>query len=481
MKKTSWIICMVLVTSLIPLSAQEPPFSGPVELKIFEDFYNLEKVVSVSVKVGNTYEIENRVVTVYLAPQEYCQYQGQEYKEYFCNIFVSIAISDTDGNISEEFQSYLNLEISKQRLFWDHAGYDRADRAGQDFGEDDPLVVEDDYIEVTLSLLHLTPSDYSCGNCETDATTYITFIDIIRFNLLIDYTQSQKDILERYGDAWEYIPKAKEFFEKGEFEEAKDEFQKAKDYFDQIGDTEMSDEMQDEINKCSAYEAATDNLKEGEDMFLDAKSTNDYQEAIDKYEEAKMYFQRAKTEFERAGDEGKSDDCEDLINQCDDEIDNLRGVGTLREKLIYIVIAIGVIAGAGIVMRQLGKGRGKSPEKAAKKGISLRVQNAETGEETTITVERTDKVGKVRQLAATRLGMIPSALLHNGKVCPPDQTVEECGLRDGTAVQVVPRGMEMERPRDERAEKLERLEQRYREGKVSKELYESLKRKLEND
>ena len=490
MKKIWLILCIFL---LVPVYGQDLPFSEITELKTYEDHYTVEKTIQVYVKDDHSYKTENRIVTVNIAPQEFAYSQGQDIKDYFCHILVTITITKADGETSQEFLSYLNFDSSKRQLFWDHAGFSRADRAGQSFSEDRALKVTDPYLEVTLSLMQLTLSPYSCSDCQTDADSYIIFIDLIRFRLDIMYTQSQLDAieemqedLEKYGDAQEYVAAARQYFEQGDFEKAKSEFQKAKDVFDEIGDTENSDEMQEQINKCTSYQAAADNLKEGTRLFQEAANTSDYQEAIDTFEEARSYFQRAKIEFDGVEDTSKSDECESWIDRCDDEIENLKGVGTLRERLVYIILAIVVVASAGVIMKQLGKGRGKGkPSAPAARGMSLKAVNAQTRQETTIQVQPTDRIGKVRQVAATNLGIVPSALIFNGKVCPPDWTVEDCGLHDNAVVTIVPKGAEETKPyegrRDDRAEKLRKLELRYKEGRISQELYENLKRKLESE
>ncbi len=516
MKKIGLIVCIFL---LAPVFAQGIPFSETTELKTYEDHYDLEKVVPIYIKEGSTYKTENRVVAVNIAPQDYCIYQGQELKDYYCDILVSVTIATTDKKISQEFVSYLNFDVNRQSLFWDHAGKPRADNAGELFGQNTPLVVKDQYLVATLNVTHLTLSSYSCGSCETDASSLIPFIDVFRLRVDITYTQSQLDIVEqaqkdteKYEDAQTYITTAQQYFQQGEFGKAQDEFQKAKDLFDEMGDQEKSSDMQEWIDKCIGYEAATENFKEGMKAFEEAATINAYQTAIDTYENAKSYFKKAKTEFDRVEDKSKSDECQTWIDRCDDEIENLKGVGTLREKLIYVVVIIAVVAGGGFLLKQLGKGKGSGEaakgmteaagtRRAPVAGMTLRARDAETGIEVSITVDAHDKIGKVRQLAATKLGMVPSALLYNGKVCAPDWTVAECRLRDGDLVEVVPQGMEPKvEPRlkpqrevyereelerkigaESRTEKLEKLEQMYREGKIPKELYESLKRKLENE
>lgn len=476
-------ICVLIILVLLPVSvyAQGIPFSETVELKTFEDHYTIEKVISVYVKEGQSYTQQNRVVSVNIAPQDYLTYQGAEMKDYFVDILVSVVIATEDGKVSKDFVSYLNFEPSSGRLFWDHAGNARADRAGETMGQNAPLVVEDEALKITLTLLQMTPSEYLCSGCQTDASSYLGFIDLIRWKVDIVYTQSQLDILAYYGDATQYVTSAQAYFGQGEFEKAKEEFENAKNAFDDMGDTTNSAEMQEWIDKCVSYQAATDNFKEGMKAFEEAATISAYQSAIDKYEEAKAYFTRAKTEFDLAEDKTKSDECQAWIDKCDDEIENLQGVGTLRGRLIYIIIGVVVIGAAGMLLKQVGKGKGK-PEAPRPKGMTLRVQNAVTGQEVSVQVEATDKIGKVRQLAATSLGIVPSALLHNGKVCSPDRSVGECGLRNGDVVEVVPQTPQTPQKAEKTetyADKLERIEQLYREGKITKDLYENLKRNLE--
>jgi tetratricopeptide (TPR) repeat protein len=474
------------------LEGAELPFSETVELKNVEDHYDLEAfIIPIFIKEDHTYKTDSRVVTVSIAPQDHCLYQNNEYKEYFCDILVKIVISTADGETVTDFQSYLNFDMEERQLFWDHAGFSRADHAGQTLDEDNDLTIKDQYVEITLALTHLTLSTYSCGDCETDASSFINFMDTLRFRLDITYTQSQQDAQEDMGDtheesldAQQYIVNAQQYFQEGEFEKAREQYEEAKTIFDSIGDDENAQDMQEWIDKCLAYDSATENFTEGTQLFEEASRTNDYQEAMNKYEQARSYFQRAKTEFERAEDDTQSDLCDTWIDRCDDEIDNLKGVGTLRGRLIYIIIAIVVVAGAGLLIKSLGKG--KSKKKGAVKdttpkgvkGITLTVRNTETGQTTTIQVTPTDKIGKVRQIAATNLGIVPADLVYEGAPCPPASTVQECGLTAGSTVDITPVGKEPT-AKPEIQEKLERLEQRYREGKISKELYESLKKKLQ--
>ena len=493
MKKEYVLICVGILLSFSTVQGSDLPFSETVELQNVEDHYDLEAfIVPIYIKEDHTYKTDTRVLTISIAPQDYCLYQNTEYKEYFCDILVKILINTSDGDTVTDFESYLNFDIKNQELFWDHAGYSRADRAGQVLDEDTSLTVKDDYVEVSLALTHLTPSAYNCADCKTDAESYINFLDTLRFRLDITYTQSQLDAIEdmqdtlsESQDAQQYIMQAQEYFQQQEFEKAREQYQEAKNIFEDIGDDENAQDMQEWIDKCLAYHSATENFTEGTQLFEEASRTNDYQEAMDKYEQARSYFQRAKTEFTRAEDDTQSDVCDTWIDRCNDEIDNLQGVGTLRSRLIYIILAIVVVAGAGILIKSLGKGRdkgkksGTTQKTTAVKGLTLTVRNTASGQTTMIQVAPTDKIGKVRQIAATNLGIVPADLTYKGVPCPPASTVEECGLTSGSTVDLIPGGQE---PSPEKAaqEKLEKLEQRYREGKISQELYESLKKKLQN-
>jgi tetratricopeptide (TPR) repeat protein len=485
-----WIllVCVSVLVLSGPVYGEEIPFSEPIDIKVYEDHYDLQKSVTIYIKENSTYTTETRIVTVSIAPQDYCYYQGEPLKEFFCDIMVSIAISTADEETTKEFLSYLNFDAEEQTLFWDNAEYGNADHAGDSFGEDDSLTIKDEHIEVTLALMQFMPSEYLCGSCETDAAGYISFIDTIRFLVTIGYTQAQKDVIEdmqddaeRGQDAQEYIITAQQYFQQQEYQKAQQEYQNAKDIFDEIGDTENSEDMLEWINKCAAYDKAAENFKDGTDLFEEAATTSDYKEAINLYEDAKSYFQRAKTEFDRAEDTTQSDQCDTWINRCDDEIDNLKDVGVLRGRLIYILVGIAVIGAIAVVVKQLSTE--KAPKQKGKPmGITLRARNTETNQEVSLDVQPTDKMGKVQQTAATKLGLIPSGVFHKGRPCPPDQTVAECGLANGSVVDIVPRSES--KPRESPAqtnnqEKLARLEQQYREGKITKELYENLKRKLE--
>ncbi len=445
-----WII-LILV---LPLSGNELPLSESVEIKTYNDQYNQVFLLPVLIKKGTTYEIEDRMVHLHIGPQKFRAYQEKnrihEDKDYFLKVFVSVVLTDAEENVSEEFESYLNFEYcedSEGRLFWDHAGEERADRAGRTFDQDHPLTVEDAYLEVTVNVTGFASSLYSCipgydlyCNSDSDCLFYMDFLTL---QIVVDYASAQEEINSLFEDASEHAGFAAALYERGEFEKARDEYQDAKAIYDQLGDVERSDDVQEQINTCISYIDGFEYFSDGMRTFEKAKGTGDYQEAMQEYEEAQSYFETAQAEFDEADDTAQYDECQLWIDRCTDEIDNLKEVGTLRTRLIIIIVVIAVLVGGGLVIKQIGKRKAEGEE-----GFPLQVQNAETGEVATIRVSEFNKIGKVRQLAGTKLGIVPSEMLFREKACPPDRTVEECGLREGAVAVIVPLGKKA-KPRPE--------------------------------
>lgn len=420
------------------------PFSEPVELIKYDDQYTQVLPLPILVKKGSTYEIEDRMVQIRIGPQKYRAYQkgGQIYgeKDYFQKVLVSIVLGDED-NPSREFKSYLNFEYcpgDEGRLFWDHAGEDEIDNAGKTFDQDHPLTVNDTYIKVTVKVVGFSHSLYPCTPgydlyCESDSDC-LYYIDILTLLVTVEYTPGQKELQSSFEDAKEHVESGNEYSMAGEFEKAKEEYEKAKALYDQAGDTEKGDDIQEQIDFCNSYITGQEKLDEGIKLFKEAADTEDYKKAIEKYKKARSYFEEAQKEFDAVEDTALSDRCEDHINNCDDEIENLESVGALRTRLLYIIVVIVVIAVVGIGYNWLKKGK---PQKE-KGTLMLTVENAETGETAVVRVSLYDKIGKVRQKAGTRLKIVPYEFVYHEKVCPPDHTVEECGLTEGDTVKIVP-------------------------------------------
>lgn len=455
MKNVVLLIILVLAVAFpgLDYSCAEDllPLPESVELKKYDDHYMEGFPLPVLVKKDSTYELEDRMVQIQIRPQKYRVYQkgGQMYgeKDYFLKVLVSIVLGDED-NPSEEFKSYLNFEGcpgEKGRLFWDKAGEDAADNAGRTFDQDHPLIVHDAYIKVEVEVTGFSSSLYPCTlgydlYCESDSDC-LYYMDTLALLVTVAYTPGQKELQSSFEDAKEYVQSANEYTAAGEFEKAKEEYEKAKAIYEEESDIEKVDDIKEQIDFCDSYITGQEQFDEGMKLFKEAIDTEDYKEAIKKYENARSYFEMAKKEFDDVEDTAFSDMCQDQIDTCDDEIENLESVGALRNRLLYIIVVIIVIAGAGIGYNWLKKG---NPQKG--KGIKLFVENTETGETAVIDVSPFDKIGKVRQKAGTKLGIVPYELVYQGEACPPHQTVEECGLTEDGVVHIVPTKPKPEEP-----------------------------------
>lgn len=437
-------LVLISILQILALQAQGSrlPFSQTIRIEDYDDGYAQAFTFPTYVQEGSSWRSEDRMVRVTVSPGEYMLWEEKgavyEDKNYFFEVMVSIALSDSRGKVSKEFKSYLNCELVKcdpvsweGRLFWDHAGENRADLAGKTFDSASPLIVTDPYFQVTLHLIDLKKSIYYCDTtdpaffyCASDADCFV-FIDTLTLRLTIDYSSTQKKILE----ASQHEDSANAFFEAGDYAKAKDEYKLAASLYSQVGAQPKSAMIQKQIDLC-------DWMSEGLRLLQEASETEDYKEAIEKYEEARSYFENAKTELEGIGSP-QSSECQKLIDKCNEEISNLEGIGRLRNRLMYLVLAIFAVIGGSGILRHLRKKKALGME--LKQELTLTILDTKTGRKIEIGATPSDKIGKIRQLAATKLEMVPSALLYNGEICPPDKTVEECGLKSGALLEVIPK------------------------------------------
>ncbi len=449
------IIFLGIILVLFPsITGNSILFSETIEFKSVDDQYNQILTYPVWIKKGSTYESENRSIHIIIGPRHFRAYYDEdgsfkEEKDYFFEVLVSVMLNAQES--SKDFESYLNHTLKdcdnyawKGNLFWDHAGESRADKAGTPFTPGTPLVVTDEYFEVTLSVLDVRTSNYYCTNndqyfldCKSDAECFI-FLDSLTLNLSIQYSSDQLSVVSSFETASQHTESAKQFAEAGEFEKAKAEYEKAKAIYDDMGDELKSQSVQAYIDDCDSYITGQKDLEDGMELFQEAADEEDYNKAIEKYEEARSYFEEAQSTFE-AVDSPHVNECKTWIDRCNDEISNLEEVGSLRTRLVYIIVAIAGVAGIGLLIKQVGKGRKKGKPPTEK--VTLTVRCAETGKTATIAVRKSDRIGKVRQLAGTNLGIVPLALLYQGKECPPDKTVEECGLKNESSVIITVKGV----------------------------------------
>lgn len=463
------IMFLGIILMLFPsITGESLLFSETIEFKSVDDQYNQILTYPVWVKKGSTYESEDRSIHIIIGPRHFVACYGEdgsygEEKDYFFEVLVSVMLNAQES--FKDFESYLNHTLKdcdnyawKGHLFWDHAGETRADKAGTPFMPGTPLVVTDEYFEVTLRVLDVRTSNYYCTNndqncldCRSDAECFI-FLDSLTLSLSIQYSSDQLNVVSSFDTASQHIESGRQFAETGEFEKAKAEYEKAKAIYDDIGDELKSQSVQAHIDDCDSYITGQKDFTDGMQLFQEAGDEDDYDKAIEKYEEARSHFEEAQSTFE-AVDSPQADECGTWIDRCDDEISNLEEVGTLRTRLVYIIVAIAGAAGAGLLIKQVGRGKGKKEKgKPPTEKVTLTVQCAETGKTATITVGKSDRIGKVRQLAGTRLGIVPLALLYKGKACPPDKTVEECGLKNKSSVTITVKGVS-QKEKDKKKEK----------------------------
>ncbi len=368
MKRGAFVLGGLLLVFAIRVQSSGLPFSQAIKIEDYDDYYAQAFTFPIYVQEGSSWRSEDRMIRVAISPRErmvWEDWEGKyENKNYFFKVMISITLSDSKGIVSKDFKSYLNCEFAihdpktwKGRLFWDHAGEDRADLAGKTFDSASPLTVTDRYFDVTLHLIDFKKSDYSCDtrtlsdskgivskdfNCVSDADCLV-LIDTLTLRLTIDYSSTQK----RIHTASQHEESANAFFQAGDYAKAKDEYKLAASIYSQVGAEPKSIMIRKQIDVC-------DWMSEGLRLLQEASDTEDYKEAIEKYKEARSYFEKARTELEGIG-AAQSSECQILIDKCNDEINNLEGIGRLRNRLIYLILAIFAVIGASRILRYLGK------------------------------------------------------------------------------------------------------------------------------
>ena len=415
--KLGVILIVLLLSVSIPVTAQtELPLLETIEMENCSDQYKADVVVPIYVLKGSTYELENRTIHIEIGPQEELTwYEG------FIKVLITIVITDSNGKITADFKSYLNCDLencdtSSQAayLFWDHAGEERADKAGELFTDRMPLIVADDFCEVTIELVSFLPVWFLVSSFwrefKSDSQCILP-LNGLTLEVEIDYSRIQKDLVESFQKASEYVTAGDAFFQEGEldearshyekakalydqvndevqsskmeekilqidylkasfyvdeaekyfseeeYEKAEEEYEKAKIIYDQLSDTEQSYKIQERIALCMSYASAVETLEKGIKSFEEAQTK--YGQRLDAFEETKLYFEKAKQEFDVLGDSQKSSECTTWMNRCDEEMSKLTTVGGVEVespgfswygKLAIIVLIAGVLV-VTIVLR----------------------------------------------------------------------------------------------------------------------------------
>ncbi|MBU7016735.1 MAG: SHOCT domain-containing protein [Theionarchaea archaeon] len=428
--KLEVILLVLLLCVAIPVTAQtELPLSETVEMENCSDQYKTDVAVPIYVLKGSTYELENRTVHIEIGPQEELTwYEG------FIKVLIIIVITDSNGKITADFESYLNCDLencdtSSQAayLFWDHAGEERADKAGELFTDRIPLIVADDSCEVTVELVSFLPVWFLVSSFwrefESDSQCLLP-LNGLTLEVEIDYSRTQEDLVESFQKASEYVTagdafsqegeldEARSYYEKAkalydqvndevqsnhmkerilqidylkaslhvdeaekyfceeEYEKAREEYEKAKIIYDQLVDTEESGRIQERIALCISYVSAVEMLDESIRLFEEAQTK--YGQRWDAFEEAKLYFEKAKQEFDVLGDSQKSSECTTWINRCDEEMSKLTTVKEVEVehpglswygKLAIIVLIAGVLVIAIVLKRGLAEKVSEVPKR----------------------------------------------------------------------------------------------------------------------
>lgn len=415
--KKGIVVFFGLLLCLVPTAAQpELPFSETVEIKNFDDQYSLDLILPVYVKKESTYEIEERMVQIRIGPKDYAR-RSVGNKDYFLKVLVSVTLSDMKGSVSEDFESYLNCELENcdeafrtEQLFWDHAGEERADRAGEPFEENLPLVVRDKYVEVTVRLVsYLAPPNiHSCDSqseyCDSDVEC-VLYLWGMTLQVTVGYSSAQASYQSLFEEASDYISRGDGFCEAGEFENAVNEYEKAQAVYDELGDTLRSNALQEQIDqisleKAEAYKAAgdafleagefdkamveyekaeeiyattgdeenLDSIKELIEMcrlyqeaeealqgsiqtFEEAETAENKWRALAIYRKARSRFADARVMFDQLEDSEKLEECNNWINRCDIKIERI-AVAEISESTISLVwyVALAIVIGVGMVV-----------------------------------------------------------------------------------------------------------------------------------
>ncbi len=387
MKKMMMLFGVMLLISTV--SGSNVPFSETVSIQSIEDQYTLEYTIPVYVNRGSTYEIEDRMIYILIGPQICISWRDS-----FLTVQVSIDITDS-AKTTADFHSYLSCNLEncdvtamEGNLYWDHAGQERADLAGELFTEDSPLVVSDGYCKVAVLPKNFLTDEYPSSvfiisafvpDYESDLECPIPLIGLT-LEIIIDYSEDQascvkrfeeasahhtsadnyfqegdldealseyeeaKSIYDQLGDmvrsnavqeqietvkllkASEYMARGDQFFAEGKFDNALMEYEKAKEIYDAIGDREQSSTVENIIEKCQYYRTATEDLKKGIELFRKAEGAEYERKMIEGYEEAKSYFEEAQTKFGQVEDSEKAAECTTWINRCTTELEKLQEV-----------------------------------------------------------------------------------------------------------------------------------------------------------
>ncbi|MGC1120558.1 MAG: hypothetical protein WBA22_05645 [Candidatus Methanofastidiosia archaeon] len=408
------IVCGVLILTVMT-SQNEVPFTETVSLNEPPDQYSSEVVTAVYLKKGTTYEREDHIVRIDINPQLWDSgFDGRSYKDVFFKVLVAVTMTDAQGRVTADFLSYLNCTrtdctdvTSAFFLVWDHAGEKRADKAGEVFDEQDPVVISDACCTATIRLVQFLENPWflfgECGEpCISDAEC-VQPLRGLTLQISVDYTQSYlqlqtsleeaatkttradelaeqgsleeaveqyekaEAVYEQLGDgvrsadirrkicelysalAEEHVARGDEFFQSEDFAGAESEYEKARELYETMDMTDMVADIEKKIERCNLYQNANTEYDRGLELLTEARNAANQEESLSRYREARERFKRALNSFLILGDEDKVEKCTSWIDLCDTRTGSpFEGEGKEQTRPIYFGYWLIALIGGGL-------------------------------------------------------------------------------------------------------------------------------------
>jgi tetratricopeptide (TPR) repeat protein len=381
------IVCGVLILTVMT-SQNELPFTETVSLNEPPDQYSSEVVTAIYLKKGTTYECENHTVRIDIIPQLWdSAFDMRSYKDVFFKVLVAVTMTDAEGKITADFVSYLNCTqtdcddvTSPFVLVWDHAGEMRADKAGEVFDEQNPVIVSDAYYTATIRLVQFLQNPWFLkpwllvGECGEPCISDVECVQPLRgltLQVRVDYTQSYLQLQTLFEEAAAKITRADELAEQGSLEEAAEQYLKAEAVYERLGDdvrgaalrgkihelystlaegyeargdgffqskdfagavpeyekardlyvamdmTGMVADIEKKIERCNLYQNANAEYDKGLELLTEARNAATQEESLSRYREAREKFEEALNSFLILGDQDKVEKCTGWIDLCD--------------------------------------------------------------------------------------------------------------------------------------------------------------------
>lgn len=413
------MVCGVLILAAM-ISQDELPFTETATLNEPPSSYSSEVVTLIYQKKGTTYECVDHMVRIDITPQLWDSgFDGRSYKDVFFKVLVAVTMTDAEGRITADFVSHLNCTrtdcadvTSPFFLFWDHAGENRADKAGEVFDEQNPVIVADDSCIVEIRLVQFLENPWNlfgeCGEpCISDAGC-VQPLRGLTLQVSVGYTRSYlqllhsleegaarsaegdelkeqgslEEALEQYekaetiyrylGDearreevrrkihegystlAEEYVARGDRFFQSQDFVSAKPEYEKAIVLFETIGSVDMVADVEKKVEMCETYQSAHKEYDQGLTFLTAARNAANQEESLSRYREAREKFEKALNSFLLLEDQDKVEKCSNWIDLCDKRTGLLQEPDKNQTKTGYAGYWVFALIGGGLAVAVAG-------------------------------------------------------------------------------------------------------------------------------